>query len=176
MVVMLHGIDLDTLYQHHQLKMCIGVKMVQQLHSFLIEHQIQVMTMFVGIMAKSILSTFTHQIVSQRQLFQMQLMYFKSLADTLKIPKMMSLIKDQETINFTVSRGSGKYVTRYDRLDLGVPVEVGHLVGGQVSLSVVPGGLYRVKVWSINGQQISSKPKEATYRAKSSGMYCSIVN
>ena len=107
-------------------------------------------------------------------------MYFKSLADNLPIPKMKSLRKEQKTINFTVSGGSGKYVTRYDRLDLGVPVEVGHITvptsGSEVSLSVVSGGLYRVKVWIINGQQISSKPKEATYRAKSSGMYCSIVN
>ena len=95
---------------------------------------------------------------------------------------MRSLKKNQKTINFTASGGNGqrKYVTRYDRLDLGVPVEVGHVVvttsGGQVSLPVVPGGLYRVKVWIISGQNISSIPNEATYRAKSSGMYCSIVN
>ena len=71
-----------------------------------------------------------------------------------------------------------KYVTRYDRLDLGVPVEIGHIkvVNNKVSLSVVPGGLYRVKVWIISGQNISSAPNETTYRAKSSGMYCSIVN
>ena len=81
-----------------------------------------------------------------------------------------------------ISGGTGQriYVTRYDRLDLGVPVEVGHIAvhtsSGHVSLSVVPGGLYRVKVWIISGQHISSTPNEATYRAKSSGMYCSIVN
>ena len=89
--------------------------------------------------------------------------------------------EEQETINFkfTVSSGTGKYVTRYDRLDLGVPVEVGHVPVssyGRSSLSVVPGGLYRVKVWIISGQHISSAPNEATYRAKSSGMYCRIVN
>ena len=76
---------------------------------------------------------------------------------------MMRLGKKTLKMKFSGRTGQGKYVTSYDRLDLGVPVEVGHLVGGQVSLSVVPGGLYRVKVWSINGQQISSKPKEAIY-------------
>ena len=93
---------------------------------------------------------------------------------------MRSLKKNQKTINFTVSGGTGQriYVTRYDRLDLGVPVEIGHIAvtNRQVSLSVVPGGLYRVKIWIISGQHISLAPNEATYRAKSSGMYCSIVN
>ena len=101
--------------------------------------------------------------------------------DTLHIiPTITLLREEQETINFTVSGGTGKYVTRYDRLDLGVPVEVGHVpvssYGRQISLSVVPGGQYRVMVWIISGQHICSAPNEATYRAKSSGMYCKIVN
>ena len=108
---------------------------------------------------------------------KLKFLYF---TDVLPIPTITLLREEQETINFTVSGRGDKYVTRYDRLDLGVPVEVGHVVvntsGEQVSLSVVPGGLYRVKVWIINGQNISSKPNETTYRAKSSGMYCSIVN
>ena len=97
-------------------------------------------------------------------------------------PKIRLIKKKQKTITFRVSGGNGltKYVTRYDRLDLGVPVEVGHLAvttsSGHVSLSVVPGGLYRVKVWIISGRNISSAPNETTYRANSSGMYCSIVN
>ena len=78
---------------------------------------------------------------------------------------------NQKAITFTPSGGRGKYVTRYDRLDLGVPVEVGHVEGVTPSLAVVPGGLYSVKVWSINGQNISLVPREATYRAQSSGMY-----
>ena len=82
----------------------------------------------------------------------------------------------QESILFEVSNNGrgGKCVIRYDRLDLEVPVEVGHVVSicnSQVSLSVEPGGLYRIKVWLINGQNISSAPNEATYRALSSGMY-----
>ena len=108
---------------------------------------------------------------------KLKFLYF---TDTLPIPEITSLREEQENIAFTVSGRRDKYVTRYDRLDLGVPVEVGHVVvtnsSRQVSLSVVPGGLYRVKVWSISGQQISSAPNETTYRAKSSGMYCSIVN
>ena len=93
---------------------------------------------------------------------------------------MMMVPSGKKTLKMKMSGGTGehKYVTRYDRLDLGVPVEVGHVEDSnqQVSLSVVPGGLYRVKVWIIRGQHISSTPNEATYRAKSSGMYCSIVN
>ena len=108
---------------------------------------------------------------------KLKFLYF---TDTLPIPAITLLREEQETITFTVSGERGKYVTRYDRLDLGVPVEVGHIAvtnsSRQVSLSVVPGGLYRVKVWKISGQNISSAPIEATYRAKSSGMYCSIVN
>ena len=42
------------------------------------------------------------------------------------------------------------------------------------SLAVVPGGLYSVKVWSINDQSISLVPREVTYRAESSGMYVCI--
>ena len=97
---------------------------------------------------------------------------------------MMRLGKKTLIINISGGTGQRKYVTRYDRLDLAVPVEVGYvavLTSGsdtnkKVSLSVVPGGLYRVKVWIISGQHISSAPNETTYRAKSSGMYCSIVN
>ena len=92
----------------------------------------------------------------------------------------------KKTLRMKISGGTGehKYVTRYDRLDLGVPVKVGHIAvptsgngtSRQVSLPVVPGGLYRVKIWIISGQNISLAPNETTYRAKSSGMYCSIVN
>ena len=93
---------------------------------------------------------------------------------------MMMMHLGKKTLRIKISGGTGehKYVTRYDRLDLGVPVEVGHVEDSnkKVSLSVVSGGLYRVKVWIISGQHISSAPNEATYRAKSSGMYCSIVN
>ena len=106
---------------------------------------------------------------------KLKFLYF---TDVLPIPAINSLREEQENIAFTVSGGRGKYVTRYDRLDLGVPVEVGHVEDSnkKVSLSVVPGGLYRVKVWIISGQNISSAPNETTYRAKSSGMYCSIVS
>ena len=101
--------------------------------------------------------------------------------NVLPILTINSLGEEQENIAFTVSGRRGKYVTRYDRLDLGVAVEVGHIAvttrtSRRVSLSVVPGGLYRVKVWSINEQNIGLATNEATYRAKSSGMYCSIVN
>ena len=95
---------------------------------------------------------------------------------------MMMVHLGKKTLRMKLSGGTGqgKYVTRYDRLDLEVPVEIGHRLvedsNQKVSLSVVPGGLYRVKVWIINEQHISSAPNEATYRAKSSGMYCSIVN
>ena len=109
-----------------------------------------------------------------------------NFTDILPIPKVRLIKKNQKPITFRVSGGNGqrKYVTRYDRLDLGVPVEVGHIAvptsgsdtSRQVSLSVVPGGLYRVKVWIISGQQISLAPNETTYRANSSGMFCSIVN
>ena len=103
-----------------------------------------------------------------------------TFTDTLPIPGMMLLKRHLSSIKIKISggTGSGKYVTRYDRLDLGVPVEVGHVpvssygIHREVSLPVVPGGLYRVKVWIISGQHISSKPNEAIYRAKSSGMYC----
>ena len=106
---------------------------------------------------------------------KLKFLYF---TDTLPIPAITFLREEQENITFTVCGSRGKYVTRYDRLDLGVPVEVGHVEDSnkKVSLSVVPGGLYRVKVWSINEQNIGLAPNEATYRAKSSGMYCSIVN
>ena len=106
---------------------------------------------------------------------KLKFLYF---TDILPIPTINLLREEQENITFTVSGGRDKYVTRYDRLDLGVPVEVGHVEDSnkKVSLSVVPGGLYRVKVWKISGQNISSAPNETTYRAKSSGMYCSIVN
>ena len=98
------------------------------------------------------------------------------------IPSMSLKKRNQSSIKIKINgrTDQGKYVTRYDRLDLGVPVEVGHVAvtisSGHVFLPVVPGGLYRVKVWIISGQHISSAPNEATYRAKSSGMYCSIVN
>ena len=101
-----------------------------------------------------------------------------NFTETLPIPRMILLKRNLNSIKIKISGGTGarKYVTRYDRLDLGVPVEVGYIAvtsyGRHISLSVVPGGLYRVKVWIISGQHISSKPNEATYRAKSSGMYC----
>ena len=103
-----------------------------------------------------------------------------TFTDTLPIPGMILLKRNLNSIKIKISGGTGarKYVTRYDRLDLGVPVEVGHVhvpvssYGRQISLSVVPGGLYMVKVWIISGQNISSAPNEITYRAQSSGMYC----
>ena len=66
MVVMLDGIDLDTLYQHHQLKMCIRMTLVQRLHSLLREHQKQVMTTIVVTvhMEEVITSTYTCQITA----------------------------------------------------------------------------------------------------------------
>ena len=54
---------------------------------------------------------------------KLKFLYF---TDTLPIPAITLSREEQETITFTVSGGSGKYVTRYDCLDLGVPVEVGH--------------------------------------------------
>ena len=65
MVEMLYGIDQDLAYQHQKVKMCI-VKMVQQLHSLLREHQIQVMTSTVVTvhMEEVITSTYTYPIVS----------------------------------------------------------------------------------------------------------------
>ena len=70
-------------------------------------------------------------------------------------------------------------VLRYNRLDLGVPVEIGYLIADKkrifqihnFRLSVVPGGLYSVQLWVIGEGYIGSVPKEALpeYRAKSDG-------
>ena len=65
---------------------------------------------------------------------------------------------------------SFKFVTGYEHLDLGVPVEVGHVVKGsssKVNLQVVTGGLYSVKVWTIHKQYISLVPKEEIYKTQS---------
>ena len=75
--------------------------------------------------------------------------------------------------------GPLQLVLRYNRLDLGVPVEIGYLTADRqfifrrhnFRLSVVPGGLYSVQLWVIGEGYIESVPKEALpeYRAKSDG-------
>ena len=53
-------------------------------------------------------------------------------------PEITQVMINQRTVIFYLSGERGKYVTRYDRLDLGVPVEVGHVTGVTPSLAVVP--------------------------------------
>ena len=64
-----------------------------------------------------------------------------------------------------------KFILQYDRLDLGMPFEIGHMANLESEqettflLNVVPGATYKVKMWTLSEGYICSRPKEGTFVA-----------
>ena len=78
-----------------------------------------------------------------------------------------------DTISLSLGNSQrSKFITKYSRLDLGLTIEVGFIKGKTPTLSVVPGGFYKVQVWITQKPSISLA-REVTYKAmeKSTSMH-----
>ena len=100
--------------------------------------------------------------------------------DNMKTPEISEIFVSENSIymqveNTDTRKKNLKLVTRFERLDLGIPFVVNYTLKKSMHQPVVAGGIYAVTIWAISEEYISLAPRVAIYRVPAKSEPCIYV-